>query len=167
MKNEFSILPLDTMKSEYPMEIRACNKFTSKFGIVLSDTEIDLLAKARWTALEQNGRIEFGGGILQKLIFEFCDSPFLHQDNFTSTIEELQSIFYYFKNECLEKFSDDELIESMKISFDKECQGSTDFLIGVMLKKMSHSSILNYNDRESSDLHYNEQEGEFDEEDKL
>lgn len=109
-------------------ELKECNEFTGKFGLALSDADLQMLTEERFKALQSNGRVEFGGGILKKLIFEFCDSPYVMQDNFADTIQGLQEAFYYFKNESLDEYSDDELIDIMKDFFENECQGSMEYL---------------------------------------
>ena len=48
---------------------------------------------------------------IKKLIEAFCDSPYIMQSNYEETLEELQDIFYFFKEEAMEQISDDELIE--------------------------------------------------------
>lgn len=91
---------------------------------------------SRIKALNDTGRIEFGTGILKKLVDAFCSSPYISQENYVDTIIELQDIFYYFKNESMERISDDELIEYMKNHFDEECQGSLEYLMGTSLEEL-------------------------------
>jgi hypothetical protein len=109
-------------------QIEKCNSFTAKFGITLSPSDISVLIEERFESLKKYGRIELGSGIMHKIIFEFCDSPFIWQENYADTLSELQDIFYYFKNESLDEFTDDELIRYMRKSFDNECQGSLEYL---------------------------------------
>lgn len=94
----------------------------------MSETEITGLVTSRAEALRVSGRIEFGGGILPKLIETFCDSPYFDQNNYAETLAELQEAFYYFKTEAMEQFSDDELIEYMVKVFNGRAQGSTEYL---------------------------------------
>jgi len=94
---------------------------------------------ARKNSLKEQERIEFGGGILPKLIFAFCDSPFIYQDNYVDTLECLQNIFYLYKNESLDELSDDELIEYMKKHFDNDCQGSLEYLEDTCLEDFARS----------------------------
>jgi len=137
MSDNFMFLPVSLLKLQNITEIRKCNDYTTKYGLQLSEEEINLLAENRKEALERSGRIEFGVGVIQKIIMEFADSPYIYQDNYTSTIMELQECFYYFKNESLEKITDDELIHYMKRYFDNECQGSMDYLQSTMLENHS------------------------------
>ncbi|HWT27096.1 MAG TPA: DUF6323 family protein [Mobilitalea sp.] len=134
MSNRFMFLPVPILKKQMIEEIRKCNDFTAKYGIQLSDKDIHTLVENRKEALESSGRIEFGGGILKKLLLEFADSPYIDQDNYVSTLMELQECFYYFKNESLEELTDDELIHLMKEHFDDECQGSVEFLQSTFLE---------------------------------
>lgn len=117
-----------TQKDTAIREVKRCNEFSSKYGMVLTQGQIQTLVEERFETLRKYGRIELGKGILDKIIFEFCDSPFIWQENYMETLSELQDIFYYFKNESLDEFTDEELIRYMKKSFDDECQGSLEYL---------------------------------------
>ena len=59
-------------------EVLACNEYTKKFGVTLSEEETNILLSDRKDSLQQEGRIEFGEGILPKLIYAFCDSPYIY-----------------------------------------------------------------------------------------
>jgi len=134
MSEQFMFLPVALLNQHTETAIRKCNDYTTKHGLQLSEPDIHKLVENRKEALERNGRIEFGGGIIQKIIIEFADSPYLYQDVYVSTLMELQECFYYFKNEALEALSDDELIHMMKKYFDDVCQGSLEFLRTTMME---------------------------------
>jgi hypothetical protein len=127
MEEQFDLLKV-TQKNQAVVELKECNEFAGKFGLTLSDSDIQMLIEERFRALKSNGRVEFGNGILKKLVFEFCDSPYVMQDNFADTIQGLQEAFYYFKNESLDEYNDEELIDIMKDYFEHECQGSIEYL---------------------------------------
>ncbi len=114
-------------------KIEANNEYTKKFGVILSKQEALRLLESRKNSLRQAERIEFGEGILPKLIFTFCDSPYIYQDNYVDTLETLQEIFYLYKNESLDELSDDELLTYMKEKFDGVCQGDLEYLEGTCL----------------------------------
>lgn len=152
MSEKFMFLPVSMIQQQSIAEVKKCNDFTSKYGLQLSDQEIHLLDEKRKEALERNGRIEFRGGVLQKLVIEFADSPFIFKDNYVSTLEELQECFYYFKNESLEDITDDELIKLMKEHFDHRCQGSLEFLRSTVLENICRDA--RYKTKE-----YSEQDG--------
>lgn len=111
-----------------------CNSYTKKFGVSLSNEDAVYLLECRKNTLKSNERIEFEEGILSKLIFTFCDSPFIYQENYTDTLEALQDIFYLYKNESLDELSDDELLNYMKKLFDGTCQGSLEYLEDTCLE---------------------------------
>ena len=88
--------------------IRAANEYTERYGLYLTDNDIkELISRRRECLLEQQ-RVEFGKGILDKIIFAFCDSDFIYQENYAETIARLQSIFFLFKNESMDELTDDE-----------------------------------------------------------
>lgn len=139
-------------------EIEKCNEFTSRFGLTLSRVEAAELVETRASALKSNGRIEFGGGVLDKLIREFCDSPYISLHNYAETLNELTELFYYYKNEALDLISDDELIKFMKDSFDGKCQGSLELLAGRELANMARNLRYGYAPDYSEDEYYEEDE---------
>ncbi len=128
------ILPITVLEQQTAEVIKECNPYTLRFGLVLSQQEIRQLVENRKETLEQTGRIEFGGGVIQKLIMEFADSAYLNQENYADTLMQLQECFYYFKSEALEELSDDELIRLMKSYYEDVCQGSVEFLQTSMLE---------------------------------
>jgi len=125
-------------------EIAKCNEYTSRYGLTLSHRDAVELFETRTFALKSNGRIEFAGGIIDKIIRGFCDSPFLSMHNYCETLHELIEIFYFYKNETLDLLSDDDLLEFMKISFDSTCQGSLELLAGRELANMARNLRCGY-----------------------
>lgn len=142
--------------------IEKCNDLTYRFGLTLSRAEAVELVKTRNNALKSNGRIEFGGGIINKLIEEFCDSPNISMHNYSDTLHELTELFYYYKNETLDLMSDDELIKYMKESFDGKCQGSLELLSGRELANMAYNLRCGYPPDYSEGI-IEDEEDEYDE----
>lgn len=140
MNHEFSITPWSARQIAACEQLRECNAFTTRFGLSLSDNQIRTLVESRSDALRATGRIEFGEGILKKLVYAFCDSPYVSQDNYEETLAELQEAFYYFKNESEDRFSDDELIGFMKAVFDGVAQGSLEYLSGTSLENLCRAA---------------------------
>ncbi len=128
MKEIFSLISGESAQQLAVAEIISCNRATSRYGLVLKESEAIELAETRSEALKGLGRIEFAGGTINKLIMAFCDSPYLDPSNYAETLNELLEIFYHFKNETLDEIDDDELISQMKKSFDQTCRGSVDLL---------------------------------------
>lgn len=123
-------------------ELLDCNALTGRFGLSLSDRQIDALIENRFDALRATGRVEFGGGILKKLIYAFCDSPYISQENYEETLAELQDSFYYYKNESEDRISDDDLIGYMKTVFDGVAQGSLEYLSCTSLEALCRKARL-------------------------
>lgn len=113
------------------------NQKTEKFGLVLTEEEAKILVERRKENLREQQRVEFGEGILPKLIFVFCDSPYIFQENYVDTISRLQEIFYLYKNESMDELTDDELLDFMKNAFDGECEGSLEYLEETVLEEFA------------------------------
>lgn len=167
MMDQFMLLPVALQNQQKATAIRKCNEVSNKYGLQLSETEINQLIENHKEALQKNGRIEFGGGAIQKIIIEFMDSPYLYQDNYVGTLIDLQECFYYFKNEALEAISDDELIHLMKVYYDEVCHGSIDFLQSTMLENhcrdiryntMEYRNMNGYEDNYEEFLHWDKEE---------
>lgn len=127
-------------------DLVACNDYTKQFGITLSKKEAMELIEERRENLIRQERIEFSEGILTKLIFAFCDSPYIYQNNYVDTIQRLQEIFYLYKNESLDELTDDELIEYMKMQFDGKCQGDLDYLEDTSLEAFARKIRRGYDE---------------------
>lgn len=110
------------------------NDKIDQFGLVLSEEDAAMLVQSRSDVLKEQQRVEFGEGILPRLILNFCDSPYIYQGNFAETIERLQEIFYMYKNESMDEISDDELLEYMRDCFDGECEGSLEYLEDTVME---------------------------------
>ena len=122
--------------------IKKCNEYTSKYVLILLYNQISNLLERRKETLKETGRIELREGIIDKLIKEFCDSPYINQENYAETLYELVEIFYEYKNETLDLITDDELIKFMKKSFDEIAQGDLEYLSGTVMYRM-RENLLN------------------------
>lgn len=135
--------------------IKKCNEYTSQYGLILSDNQISNLLERRKDTLMETGRIELREGIIDKLIKEFCDSPYINQENYAQTLYELIDIFYEYKNETMDLITDDELIGFMKKSFDGIAQGDLEYLSGTIMYKMRENLLkgkpLDYLEKEEQE----------------
>lgn len=120
-------------------EILEINKITEQFGLVLTRQQAIDLVETRSCTLKDTGRIEFGSGVLDKIIKSFCDSPYISHYNYQEVLNELIEIFYYYKNETLDQMSDDDLIQLMKKHFNEKCAGSLDLLKYRELEKIARN----------------------------
>ena len=125
-------------------KILACNDFTAKYQLTLTIEQARELAETLSTTLRDNGRIDFSGGVVDKIIKNFCDSPYLNQQNYSETLNELTELFYYFKNQTLDRISDDDLIKWMNASFDNVCHGSLEMLAGTELERLASNLRYGY-----------------------
>ena len=67
----FSFLP---NVKKFENELLALNDETVNYGLRLSQKEVKDLIAVRNEALKDSGRIEFGGGAVERIITYFCDS---------------------------------------------------------------------------------------------
>ncbi|MGY0373342.1 DUF6323 family protein [Clostridium sp. JNZ J1-5] len=139
MKNNLMSISNSIIIRQAFIEIQQINEETLEYGLKLSEKDIKTIIKTRNEALISSGRVEFGGGIIAKIISSFCDSPYILQNNYVETINDLIETFYYYKNETMEEISDDQLINFMKEHFDNKCHGDLDLLRYKYLDKISHN----------------------------
>lgn len=138
---EFNLASLSSLaiQKQAVNEIIKCNDFTEQYDLVLTSEQAAELVESRFVQLSANGRIEFGGGVIKKIIKEFCDSPYITKYNYAETLHELIKLFYFYKNETLDLLSDDELIQFMGESFNHTCRGSIELLAERELDKMANN----------------------------
>ena len=101
-------------RAETVRALDACNARTVRFGLTLSPEQMEQLAEGRFRALRETGRVEFGEGILPRLVMAFCDSPYLQQEDWAETLLLLQQVFYKFKNDFRDSIGDDTLLRLMQ-----------------------------------------------------
>lgn len=132
----FRIEPVQALQKQTEELLLDCNPVTAAYGLSLTADDCRALLAHRQESLAENGRIEFGGKAMQRLVLEFCDSPYISRAYYLETLEALLDLFYYFKNESMEELDDAELLHWMKRYFDGECQGSLDYLAGTSLEEL-------------------------------
>lgn len=145
------MIPMAMQLSAAKEELRCCEALNALHGLVLTEADIEDLVEMRGQALRATGRVEFGGGVLPKLIRAFCGSPYMDRANYAATLAELQEAFYYFKNECRDRFSDDELIEFMAKVFNGRAKGSAELLTAISLEELcrwARNGFSRYEDEE-------------------
>lgn len=101
-------------------EILRCNEISVRYGLALTQEQALELLESRDTSLRRTGRVEFGAGVVDQLIVEFCDSPYLIQEEYADTLQQLLECFYYLKGESMEAACDEELLHLMRVVYDVE-----------------------------------------------
>lgn len=109
-------------------ELLEMNHKTKEFGLILTPDQVKNMIAVRNKALHDYGRVELDIEVTKAFIEIFCTSPYIHEENYASTLNELHEIFYYLKNETEDKIGDLRLIQLIKDCFDKDCAGSLELL---------------------------------------
>lgn len=152
------IMLLRKNQMEKLMEV---NRKTEQYGLSLSQKDAELILQERVHTLRNQGRVEFGEGIIEKIIDEFCDSAYMDQDHYTKTLIRLQEFFYLYKNEMMDEISDEELLHFMKEQYESICFGDLDYLEGTCLNNFAQAIRAGYQGHRRS-CGYGEY-GQFDE----
>ena len=127
------------------------NQYTQKFGLMLSETDTRLLLAERREALKEQQRVEFGASVLPKLIYTFCDSDYISQQNYVESLIRLQQIFYLYKNEMMDEITDEELLNFMKEQFETVCFGDFEYLEGTCLDIFAQAVRAGYREFQRTD----------------
>lgn len=114
-------------------QVRETNQYTEKYGLALSEEDAELLLAEKNQILKNERRVEFGQSILPQIIYTFCDSSYISQDDYVDTLIRLQEIFYLYKNEMHDEITDEELLTFMKEQFETVCFGDLQYLEGTCL----------------------------------
>lgn len=127
------------------------NQYSKKYGLTLTEQDARALALERTNSLKEQKRVEFGQGIIPKLIYAFCDSAYITQENYAETLIQLQDLFYLYKNEMMDEITDDELIHFMKEQFETICYGDLEYLAGTCLENFAQAIRAGYQDYQKQD----------------
>lgn len=114
-------------------QVRETNQYTEKYGLTLSAEDAEILLAEKDRILKAERRVEFGQSILPQIIYTFCDSSYISQDDYVDTLSRLQEIFYLYKNEMQDEITDEELLAFMKEQFETVCFGDLQYLEGTCL----------------------------------
>lgn len=138
--SDFLLIPFSNalMERQTADTILACNEEIGKYGLILTEQQALALAQTRTSALKENKRIELNGGIVDRLILAFCNSPYIGNDTYEDILHELISLFYDLKNSTWDTISDDDIITFMKNAFNNRCHGSLELLSGEALRLSEH-----------------------------
>lgn len=109
-------------------QVRETNQYTEKYGLTLSPEDAEILLAEKKQILKKERRVEFGESILPRIIYTFCDSSYISQDEYVDTLVRLQEIFYLYKNEMQDEITDEELLNFMKEQFEMVCFGDLQYL---------------------------------------
>lgn len=94
----------------------------------MTEEDAKEIIKVRGWALQSYGRIEIDMGVAKKLIEKFSSSPFIEQEDYVVTLNNLQELFYYMKNETEDRLGDDMVIDIIYEFYNNECGGDIEFL---------------------------------------
>lgn len=138
--SDFSLVAMNSslMERQAVDKLLACNEEIGKYGLALTEQQALTLIQMRTDALKETKRIELNGGVVDKLILAFCDSPYIEKDTCEGILHELISLFYESKNNTWDTVSDDDMIEFMKEAFNGRCHGSLELLSGEALRLSEH-----------------------------
>lgn len=125
-------------------QVLETNQYADQYGLTLSQEDAALLVAERAGALKREQRIELGQSILPKIIYMFCDSSYIMQENYRDSLIRLQEIFFAYKNEMMDEITDDELLEFMKEQFEAVCYGDFEYLEGTCLDLFAQAIRAGY-----------------------
>lgn len=136
---------LEIMNSQlWLRQIREANQFTEKYGLKISEKDAEILIEEKTKVLKTEQRVEFGQSVLSQIIYTFCDSAYIIQDNYLEILLRLQEIFFLYKNEMQDEITDEELLNFMKEQFEDVCCGDLGYLETTCLEIFSEAIRAGY-----------------------
>ena len=150
-------------RKEEMERLLSCTIQTGKvYGLTLSQKDVLELTAKRDESLRKYHRVEFGRGMLDQLVYTFCDSRYISQEDYGEVLGRLQDIFYRFKNEAMDRLTDEELLTFMKEQFENVCFGDLEYLEGTCLERFCRALRAGYEGYQKSGG--KEEYSQFDEE---
>ena len=133
--------------AEQPTEeerLLVLNDRLAMHGLVLSAEDVHEILAERRVALAEAERVELGESIAPQLVEAFYDSDDIDRRDFVATVIRLQEIFFSYKNEVGETMSDEELLQVMRILFDRCCHGDVEMLESTVLEQFARTVRAGY-----------------------
>lgn len=100
-------------------ELLETNEESKEYGLTLSESDVKDIITSRNYTLKGYGRIELDIKTTKQLIENIYKSQFTNINDYLETINDMQEIFYYLKNETDDKICDDEIIELLDELYEK------------------------------------------------
>lgn len=100
-------------------ELLETNEKSREYGLALSESDVKDIITSRNYTLKGYGRIELDIKTTKQLIENIYKSQFTNINDYLETINDMQEIFYYLKNETDDKICDDEIIEILDELYEK------------------------------------------------
>lgn len=142
-QNIFELMQLKNQEKDC-RQLLACNEKTGNFGLMLTPEDARELIIRKNAVLKVHKRVEFSESILPQLIFQFCDSQYINQEDYLEILTRLQDIFFRFKNESEDLLTDEELLNFMYEQFETVCFGDLDYLEGTCLERFATAVRAGY-----------------------
>lgn len=127
-------------------KVSELNELTLKYGLKLTDKEINNLIDYKNNILKEIGRVEILDNTLENLIYEFCDSNYIDSENYYQTLYDLTNIFYTYQNEFCHKLTDEQIIKYLKVNFENNCASSIELLESVYFEDLKNKLSNGLND---------------------
>lgn len=136
---KYDLLSLDACNKEtIKNNIIILNDKTKEFGLMLTEEQIENLIDIRKFALSDNSLLELGSSILEDIILEFYQSPYISKVDYDETLYELSNVYYTLREKFNYHIPDAYIIKLMREHFDDDAYGSTEKLV-----KLVSDDILN------------------------
>ncbi|WP_227857470.1 MULTISPECIES: DUF6323 family protein [unclassified Clostridioides] len=100
-------------------ELLETNIESRYYGLALSESDVKDIITSRNDTLKGYGRIELDIKVTKQLIENIYTSQYTNVDNYLESINDMQEIFYYLKNETDDNICDDEIIEILDELYEK------------------------------------------------
>lgn len=117
-----------SMQEQEMNELLEMNETTKTYGLTLAPEDVKSMLEARNRALSGYGRVELGIEAAKELIELFSSSSLIRQEEYAETLNELQEVYYWLKNETEDRIGDRKLLSLMKEMFEDECEGALELL---------------------------------------
>lgn len=118
-----------TTKECATKEILDLNKITEKYGLTLSEGQVDDLLETKQESLRENQLFEVGNTVLTGLIINFCNSGYMDKEDYLGNLEGLTEVFYTLRKSLPNTIEDEQIIEYMKKKFENNCNGIVEDLL--------------------------------------
>ena len=133
MSSIFDLISLDFSAEKRELQIEACNKTTSQYGLTLTREEAHELDVQHNELLAKHERVEFGTSGTVQVIEGFASSPYLQQFEYAEDIANLQEVFYELRSQAGVDVFDEEIIDGMRLLWDGDAAGTIELLAACTL----------------------------------
>lgn len=112
------------------------NDILRDYNLVLDVEDIKDIINSKNNTLRSQGRIELNLNVIESIIKELGKSPYINQENFVETVNDMYAVFHHVKNRTSDLLCDKDVLKAIMFFYNSVYNGSMELVMGKGTEKI-------------------------------